>query len=195
MNPIETFTFKGCTIEIHHDELAESPRTEYESGTIFACWSRRFNGSDQMIDRLSEEEMHERFPEILAILPLYILSHGADSISTTPFSDRWDSGQIGWVVVTKGLAETIGWIGDGYPKEKLEEFIRSDVETYNQYMNGEVYYFAIKDPSGEEISSVSGFYGMETVLEAAKEECPDLYDGEILESEMEIVPLDAMMTL
>jgi hypothetical protein len=39
--------------------------------------------------------------------------------------------------------------------------MRSEVDTYNQYITGEVYYYAITDADGEIVESCGGYYGRE----------------------------------
>jgi hypothetical protein len=55
------------------------------------------------------------------ILPLYMYDHSGISISTSPFGCRWDSGQIGFVLVSKKQAlEEFGG-GTSFEQEKSED--------------------------------------------------------------------------
>lgn len=60
--------------------------------------------------------------DIMAILPLYLFEHSGIALSTNDFNDRWDSGQIGYVFMTKKQAKemdikdekaAIDWINNG----------------------------------------------------------------------------------
>jgi hypothetical protein len=95
------------------------------------------------------------------ILPLYMYDHSGISISTKPFSCRWDSGQIGFVLVSKkqALEEYGGVRVSSKKKVKIESIIEAEVQTYTQYVEGEVYGFQIVDEDDEVIDSCYGFYG------------------------------------
>lgn len=49
-----------------------------------------------------------------------------------------------------------------------EKYLKSEVETYDQYLTGDVYGYVIEDKEGEELDSCWGFYGEEYCLEEAK---------------------------
>jgi hypothetical protein len=95
------------------------------------------------------------------ILPLYMYDHSGISISTSPFSCRWDSGQIGFILVSKkkALEEFGGKKVTIKLQQKLEAILEAEVETYTQYVEGEVYGFQIVDEEGDHIDSCYGFYG------------------------------------
>ena len=50
----------------------------------------------------------------------------------------------------------------------LVEYLQGEINTYDQYLRGEIYWYAIDNPEGEEISSCGGFYGYDYMLEDAK---------------------------
>src|SRR5271163_2438357 len=106
---VESFEHNGRKVGIYCDDLAESPRREGCNLATLACWHRRMNLGDEKIEGMSEAELRvfvtERDEEILAMLPLYIYEHGGVTMSTGAFSDRWDSGQVGWAYITKSRAE------------------------------------------------------------------------------------------
>jgi hypothetical protein len=51
-----------------------------------------------MMERLDEEDD-------LFYLPLYLYEHSGITMSTSPFGDRWDSGQVGIIYVKREVAE------------------------------------------------------------------------------------------
>ena len=53
-------------------------------------------------------------------------------------------------------------------KQKIYEVIQGEVNTYNQYLSGDVYGYKVFDKDGEELDSCWGYYGMEYVVEEAK---------------------------
>ncbi|RLD55169.1 MAG: hypothetical protein DRJ01_17040, partial [Bacteroidetes bacterium] len=92
--------------------------------------------------------------EVLAIKPLYLYDHSGITISTSPFQCRWDSGQVGWIYITKGTVKITGMPID----KDLDKSIDLELSTYDQEIQGEVFGFSCyKD--GECIDSCGGFYG------------------------------------
>jgi hypothetical protein len=47
------------------------------------------------------------------------------------------------------------------------------VETWNQYLSGDVYGFIIEDGEGTDVDSCWGFYGLETVKQEAISAVPE----------------------
>lgn len=94
------------------------------------------------------------------MLPLYLLDHSGLAMKTTSFHDPWDSGQVGWIYVSKedALKEFGGEKMTGAIKEKAEGLMRSEVAAYDCYLRGECYGFELyKD--GELSDSCWGFMG------------------------------------
>ena len=95
-----------------------------------------------------------------AILPVYIYEHSGSAISTSPFSCRWDSGQIGFIYIADKekfkKASRISRINTKKALEVMDSFI-SEI---NEIWQGSVYRFVIEDSeSGEYIDSCGGFIG------------------------------------
>jgi hypothetical protein len=96
------------------------------------------------------------------ILPIYLYDHSGQTINTTGFSCGWDSGQIGFIYATdKMILENFG--KKKVTKkliEKTKEILLAEVETYDQYIRGDVYGFKLIDKKTDnEIDSCWGFYG------------------------------------
>jgi hypothetical protein len=87
------------TIKVMPDDTAESPR-EWDNLGVMACWHRRYNLGDVQPKEDPAEWLKENAPEGSVVLPLYLMDHSGISISTGSFGDRWDSGQVGWIVAT-----------------------------------------------------------------------------------------------
>jgi hypothetical protein len=93
-----------------------------------------------------------------------------------PFSDQWDSGQVGFIFISKdAAAEEFTWwseqwdhVTDNHPTKILEKLLAGEVETYDQYLTGDVWGYVIEDDDGEHIDSCWGFYGREYCEEEAK---------------------------
>jgi hypothetical protein len=121
------------------------------------------------------KSMESMLGAVAIIKPLYMYEHSGITISTSPFSCRWDSGQIGWVFITKETAkEEYGDnLTDKELAEKLNDILEAEVKTYDQYLTGDVYSFNIQTPDDngdyEHYDSCSGFYGEESAYEAVLE--------------------------
>jgi hypothetical protein len=113
------------------------------------------------------------------LLPLYLYDHGGITMRTYPFDCPWDSGQVGFIYTNlerykmlmgkKSLNKT--------SKAKVMEWLQNEVNTYSQYLEGEVYDLEV---DGEIVCC--GFYGtdwatnglMDYVPEGVRN--PDLWD-------------------
>lgn len=96
-------------------------------------------------------------------LPVYIYSHGGETISTSPFSCRWDSGQIGYVFATKKecLENLQKQRLTSKGLEQCEKWLKGDVETVDQFVRGDIYGFVVEDENGEHVDSCWGFHGQD----------------------------------
>jgi hypothetical protein len=114
-------------------------------------------------DQSSWGELRAKLVEdgAVAILPVYMYEHSGITIRTTPFSCKWDSGQVGFIFVGKEkLLKEYG--GKKVTKKKIDRalgVIKGEVETYDQYLCGEVYGFTVEDKDEKDIDSCGGFLG------------------------------------
>lgn len=152
-DPIETFEHEGYTIEIHHDFDCghESPREWGNLGTLAIMGY----GGDEKPDRDNEPD-----PRHFIVLPVYRYEHSGVAYNTTGFHCPWDSGQTGYIYVSKAKVRDEWGVKRISPqlREKVEGILRSEVEVFSQWANGEVYGFITKDEDGEEIDSCWGMY-------------------------------------
>ena len=177
MEAIESFEVNGRTVKIYHDEDAEGPR-EYDNLATLACWHRRSNLGDEQISGMTAKELirdlRSKGEKVLALLPLYLYQHSGMTMSTTPFSCRFDSGQVGWAYVTKSSAEKMGCVGDRWDldpattlrvivgkwdKAALEDAIRGEVSSYDDFLAGRCYGYVVEGRDGDELESCWGFVG------------------------------------
>jgi hypothetical protein len=68
----------------------------------------------------------------------------------------------GVIYITKEDFTDLGSEVDPY------DVLRADVETYSQYVSGDVWGFVIEDAEGEEVDSCWGIYGMGSCKEEAR---------------------------
>lgn len=146
------------------------------------------------------------------ILPVWLYDHSGITISAGPrvypYNDRWDSGCAGCAVLTKAdalanLAEYLtdedgqpkkvcdaagNWhyhavkANDGNWKRLAEKHILAEVEAYDQYLTGDIYWYELLErPAGvgalpseaddwDECDSCGGFYGSDILANGMAEQ-------------------------
>lgn len=198
-------------IRILRDENPSNPRTEWDNVTIMICHHKRYTMGDMKASlefptgdfagwSALAEAIGKKYKPI-AMKPLYMYDHSGITISTTPFSCPWDSGQIGFVLVP-GSQRKEQWPKtlNPQPAEEVilawaEQAIKTDVEVYDQYLRGDVYGFvvdeAVEDPTrpGEQMidcdeepvfdegDSCWGFYGSDWKTNGMDDHIRELVDA------------------
>jgi hypothetical protein len=177
------------TLTIKYDECPSNPREEFDNLGKIICWHRRYNlgdkhnyseprdfledlaqefgmDSDKVYDK-SMEELMKFIEKHVVILPIYAYEHGAITIRTHSFSCPWDSGQVGWIYVTKEDIRKEYGVKRVTKKliEKVESVLTAEVKTYDDYLNGNVFGFVLENPEGREIDSCWGFIGTDGLEE------------------------------
>lgn len=94
----------------------------------------------------------------IEIQPLYVYDHSGVTYSTSPFSCRWDSGQVGYVFTTRYDYEEFG-LKEKFNPESARKKIENEVEHWDHYAQGNTYYFTLEDHEGDNIECVGGFIG------------------------------------
>ena len=188
MQYVETIEYKGHEISIYQDETVESPVDTYDMLGKMVCSHSRYNlghvqvedGMDGWYDHLASEHdlvyRNDWYPEEhgkveyedyvqkwveanLIILPLYLYDHSGITMNTKGFHCQWDSGQVGFVYVSKQKAKE-EWKWNKLSKkrvEKIRDILRSEVQTYDHYLTGSVYGYSIEGDHSED--SCWGYYG------------------------------------
>jgi hypothetical protein len=134
-------------LRIVSDEIGDSPR-EWDNLGKIAYRHRNYTlgevaipkelGSIEEIEKWLQESQNALF-----FIPLYIYEHSGVSLSISreyPFNDRWDSGQVGYIFITKAKLDNEG-LDLEKDKDKIFSILKGEIETFNQYLNGEVYGF------------------------------------------------------
>jgi hypothetical protein len=165
------------TYTIEQDEVFESPREWCNLGTM-ACFHKRYRLGDE--HNLSIEEVQEIADSKDYIsLPVYMYDHGGITINTTGFSCPWDSGQLGIIFVSKEKVKEEYGVKRISSKmyKRIEQYLKNEVATYDQYLRGDVYYYVIKDEDGEIVDSCGGFYGEEDCISEAESQVKWLHEN------------------
>ena len=98
-------------------------------------------------------------------LPVYAYVHSGTQLSTTPFSCPFDSGPAGFIACSREDAK--GWFGKDVPEDRVLEVLRSEVEEFSKFLQGDVYNITIY-VDGKEEETIGGFYGFDYAVEEAK---------------------------
>ncbi len=197
MEAIATYVNKkGEKLSVFHDECAESPR-DWSNLGVMVCYHPDYNLGDVELDRNSAAhplcancDMYkcdcecERFvPEWLRgarnIHHVYMYEHSGVALSTRKEElwldpQGWDTSFVGYIFTTDEKIREIYGDDDVPADEEIDRHLKSEIKTYSQYLNGEVYSYEVtkEEPCGcgqllTEISmdSCAGFYGIEDILE------------------------------
>lgn len=140
-----TFTDKR-RINIVYDEDAESPREWSNLSTILAFHKRYSLNEDKNCPcdayNFDKEEVDEYINDIEKaggyVSPLYMYDHSGISLSTGGFSCKWDSGQLGFIHVTKEKLDENN-LDISKDLDKIKEIIRYELDIYNDYLAGFCY--------------------------------------------------------
>ena len=172
---IETIEKDGYFIEILPDIYPESPREWSNLGSMQCFHSRYDLGDKKVVDSndykgwSDMEYALKKDHDAVIILPIYMYDHSGITVNTKPFSCPWDSGRLGLIFASredilvnfnvKRLTKSI--------IERATKILEGEVETYDQFLRGDVYGYRIEDKDGDEVDSCYGFYGIDTVREEA----------------------------
>lgn len=179
MDAIKTETIGDYLIAVYPATFPQNPRDDENLGTM-VCFHKRYNlGDEHNYDKDDYRSWDELKNDIVktekvgVILPLYLYDHGGLAINTTGFSCAWDSGQIGFIFVSKEKIRNEYGYKKLTPKVKdiVENFLKGEVEAYNKYLSGEVYgykVYKVEEDDDVELDSCWGFYDEEECLNEAK---------------------------
>jgi len=174
---IETIQYRDHQIEIFPDGNCESPR-DWDNICVFHIAHRRYDFGDENYDNRESIDKAER--QAIAngdiVLPLYMYDHSGITVSLSPFSCPWDSGQVGFVAVPrKKMIEEFGKKRfTPALKKRALKIAQGEVEDFDKYCTGDVYGYVI-DGDGD---SCYGYYGMEYAIEEAKSVVDYIVDQE-----------------
>ena len=183
MEDTMTVSDGGYKLEVFRDEFAESPR-EWDNLGKMVCWHRRYNLGDKHEYKDPQEFYEsEEYKNAFVILPLYLYDHSGITMSNTDFGDRWDSGQVGYIFVTKEKAQQEYHCElDESLEQKIKEHLIAETKTYDNYLQGDCFGFKITDEVGDELDSCGGFFGgdLNDVLHEMRDQTSDAY-GDLFE--------------
>jgi len=196
---------------IEQDEDSQSPREYNNLGTMH-CWHSRYNLGDEQHQQdadvflaelggfeedyewsekeyeIYKEAAEKRAYENYIILSLYLYDHSGITMNTGGFSCPWDSGQVGWLIVSKeDVRKEYGWKNLTKKRiQQIEGYLRGEVETYDQYLTGDVWGYIIENEEYDIYNSCWGFFGRDYCESEAKSSLE--YEQKQLNEKLKVVP-------
>lgn len=166
--------YKGYNINIYTDYNSQSPREWSNLGRMYTM-HRRYQPEKSFADNFVWGEVFDEHRDFLPsfeknyiALKFYLYDHGGQTVSTSPFSCRWDSGLYGIIAVDiESVKREYNWTNITQERrEKIEQILRSEVHTYNQFLTDDVYGYNISecDNEGNMLNdSCWGYFGEESI--------------------------------
>lgn len=191
MEPIETEKVNGYTVNVQIDPYPSNPREDDPLFTM-AFWHKGYKSPDQnpFNDR---EEFKEHFESVEALIfPVYMQeqSHilyklgepGGDVgvgymyITVNKIVDTWGH-------LDETMKDLSRWQDNGIvitlediPVDVLDTvktYAVGELEDYENYANGNVYYWSVEDPDGNVLESCGGYYDIDDCMSEGVDSVPD----------------------
>lgn len=147
----ETFEYKGHTITVEIDVCPDNPREAYDHlGTMWCVPHRNYYLGDKDAEKPSDDDI---------MLPLYLYDHSGITMNTTGFHCPWDSGQVGYIYVSKQRVREEYGVQRISKRlhRKVLDVLRAEVSEYDAFIRGEYYMFTVEDKHGLHVETVCGF--------------------------------------
>ena len=139
-------------LRVYYDDCGAFDPREDDNLSVMVCFHKKYKLGDdhdyKADDFDSWDEMEKKITgdeDPLIIKPLYLYDHSGITIKTSPFGDRWDSGQVGFVYVRKQDVRDNFFIkrcGQAI-KERADVLLEGEVEMYDKYIRGDAYGYEI----------------------------------------------------
>lgn len=166
---IDTIEYKGFTIERHYDDSGAGDPREWDNLGSLALFHRRYNlpndanlSADNFDGWAEMQQYLLDHYNVSVIMPVWMIDHSGVALrcgSSNPFTvcdpGEWDSGMVGFVYVSADKVAEEGFSD----LSVVEKVLRSEVDEYSAYLNGDVFGYVVKDPTGEVVDSCWGFIG------------------------------------
>ena len=160
------YEYEGINIELWQEEDPENPRDWEENLGIFALFhgkytlayewelvSRRALQEDcrswgDVINTIKREQKKAKDP-VVAWLPVKMYDHSgvwlSDTIERGWFHASWDSGQVGFIFVTRSqVHKLLGWKRlSAAHINKLWDALRQEIKVYGAWLNGDNYGYTV----------------------------------------------------
>lgn len=150
---------------IEADPSIESRIDYWEDGNGYSYLCNEYNAMSEIVREVAgriQLIVRKELDKHYIILPLYLYDHSGLALNTGGFNCPWDSGQIGYIYVSKeAIRKEYNWkLITKKRLEKIESILKNEVKTYHYYLSGAVYGYMIKAPdNNEDVDSCWGFLG------------------------------------
>ena len=181
MTEADKYEHEGVEVQIHYDHDPASTPRDWDNLGIMYCWHPNYDFGDEQFTRSDHESIEavyryvrEDCKAIGPVFPLFIIDHSGVSMRTgkaieAKLSDAdvearnrfigddagWDTSWVGFIYTTKQRQDLIGT-----PDELLGECLEGEIETYDQFLTGDVYGYIVGEQTPFE-DSCWGYYGIE----------------------------------
>ena len=193
----KTYLLGTVRIHIKQEDNPESPRGWSNAWKWYSNHRRyafdKENGKYLSIDDIFDGETEEgesindailrQNPEFLDVRPIYLADHSSISISLGSFNDPWDSGVGAYAVITREQAEADAPDLKGDDDKLIEAaygWLEGEVESYQNYLDGDVYGYVVEDGSGDQTDSCWGYYSIDDCIADAVA-CVSVKDATMVE--------------
>ena len=140
MNNTITLNKTKTIVQLELDDCSFNPREADKVTTIYAE-HKRYNFSE--VETYNNcESWNEVYKNIVTeynpvlIYPLYMLDHSCIRLSISNFNDRWDSGQVGFIFITrKDMQKYYGFKNLTSKRKELLKRIQDLVSSYSNPNN------------------------------------------------------------
>ena len=163
---VKTKTKGNYTLQIWVDDFPENPREWDNLGTLYIPYPPR---GYELSDDDATEDAARTAPVKMSV---YILDHSRIKISAVPFGDPWDSWTAGAYYVTADkIVKEYGNMNDAAIRQAFR-VARTELETFAEYIEGNVYGYHITDHAGEMVyDSCAGYYGNDGIHQIEENFC------------------------
>ena len=192
---LEEIKVGDLTVKIINDDEPSDPREGSDQLGVMACFHPEYTiGDKHRIDPhefagWDELERHLiRVEGALCVAPLYLYDHSGLQMKIGSFAGllpqghaEFDTMQVGFIYTTRQrMKEMCGWTRlTKKVQERVDKQLEAEVETYNQYLRGDVYGYIIEDEVGDSLESCWGFYGFDYCKQKAMSTAQYLVDNRV----------------
>lgn len=180
-------TIEKQRLSIEFDSYSDSPRTWDNIGYFITVESRNISpdGNPENLRRLIESAYYDDKENTIdshmkliqkywgedfkSIVPITRYEHSGVKYSVGA-KTGWDYSMCGFYIITQEQWEDAGQPDD----DTMLEIVKTEIDLYNQWANGEVYRFTLQDENGEFQDSCGGFYDIEDIRYELPEEFKDV---------------------
>ena len=203
MNDIYEEAYKNVVIKIYRDDDSQSPEEWQDENLFLVAYHRDFTVDKKISQGLAQcitnngkyeddsiNDEARQYIKDYYIFGLEAYIHSGVHLSLlheSNYLDRaWDVSQLGLVFVSKKEWKS---------RKAAKEGASALLETWNDYLSGNIYGYVIEDKEGENLDSCWGFYG--DYEENALKEARDIaeYSNKELEKKIKTDKLDTKKRL